>query len=205
MQEHHRLRRRAGSLEDLLLVGEGIGEDHPRRREVAEHELVALLGDRRGGSDIDDVGDALLLGHLGDRRALAGVEGAHQQLRALADQPLGARAGHLDVGLRVGIHDGEIRQPQALEDARGDVDPALAVLADAGLHARARQQHADLQGGTLGAPDAGRGRRRPAGPQRRYRRQSRAASRACRISETCGANWVSLQSSLERTSWPAAP
>ena len=87
-------------LEDLLLIGEGIAQDHRRGGEVAEHELVALLGDRRGGRDVDDERDALLLGHLGNRRALAGVEGADEQLRALADQPLGARAGDLDVGSR---------------------------------------------------------------------------------------------------------
>ena len=82
-------------------------QDHRRGREVAEHELVALLGDRRRGGDIDDERDALLLGHLGDRRALAGVEGADQQLRALADQPLGAGAGDLDVDLGVAVHDRE--------------------------------------------------------------------------------------------------
>ena len=86
--------------EDLLLVDEGVAQDHAGGREVAEHELVALLGDRRGGGDVDDEGDALLLGDLGDGRALAGVEGADQQLRALADQLLGARAGDLDVGSR---------------------------------------------------------------------------------------------------------
>ena len=178
VHEHHRLRRRAGGLEDLLLVGEGVAEDHRRGREVAEHELVALLGDRRGGGDVDDEGDALLLGHLGDRRGLAGVEGADQQLRALADQPLGARARDLDVGFGVAVHDGEVRQAQVLEDAGGDLDAALAVLADAGLHARARQQHADLQGRALRAADA---ERRGAGEQRRRRRRRRqtcAASRA---------------------------
>ena len=54
-------------------------EDHRRGREVAEHELVALLGDRRRRGDIDDERNALLLGDLGDRGALAGVEGAEQK------------------------------------------------------------------------------------------------------------------------------
>ena len=39
----------------------------------------------------------------------------------------------------------ERRQAEVLEDGRGDVDAALAVLADAGLEAGARQQHADLE------------------------------------------------------------
>ena len=158
MHEHHRLRREAGALEDLLLVGEGVAQDHRRCGEVAEHELVALLGDGRGGGDVDDERDALLLGHLRNRRALAGIEGADEQLRALSDQPLGARPGDLHVGLGVGVHDGEVGQAQALENGGRDLDAALAVLADAGLHARARQQHADLQGSPLRAPDLeGRG------------------------------------------------
>ena len=135
MHEHHRLRGDAGGLEHLLLVGEGVAEDHRRGREIAEHELVALLGDRRRRRDIDDERDALLLGHLGDRGALAGIEGADQELRAVVDQLLGARARHLDVGLGVGVHDREIGQAEVLEDRRRDVDAALAVLPDAGLGA----------------------------------------------------------------------
>ena len=38
-----------------------------RGREIAEHELVALLGDRRGGRDVDDEGNAPLFGDLRDR------------------------------------------------------------------------------------------------------------------------------------------
>ena len=76
---------------------------------------------------------------------LAGIEGADQELRAVVDQFLGARARDLDVGLGVGIHDRELGQAEVLEDRRRDLDAALAVLADAGLRARARQQHADLQ------------------------------------------------------------
>ena len=92
-------------LEDLLLVGEGVAEDHRRGREIAEHELVALLGDRRRGRDVDDERNALLLGDLRDRGGLAGIEGADQELRAVVDQLLGARARDLDVGLGVGVHD----------------------------------------------------------------------------------------------------
>ena len=76
---------------------------------------------------------------------LAGIEGADQELGAVVDQLLGARARHLDVGLGVGVHDRELGQAEILEDRRRDLDAALAVLPDAGLRARARQQHADLQ------------------------------------------------------------
>ncbi len=139
------LRRGADLGEDFLLVDEGVAQDHAGGREIAEHELVALLGDRRGGGDVDDEGDALLLGDLGDGGALPGVEGADQQLRALADQLLGARAGDLDVGFGVGVHDLERRQTEVLEEAGGDIDAALAILADTGLEAGARQQHADFE------------------------------------------------------------
>ena len=63
----------------------------------------------------------------------AGIEGADQELRALADQLLGARARDIDVGFGVGVHDLQRRQAEVLEDARRDIDAALAVLADAGL------------------------------------------------------------------------
>jgi hypothetical protein len=55
-----------------------------------------------------------LLGHLGDRRGLARIEGADEQLRALADQALGARARSLDVGFGIPVHDGERRQADVL-------------------------------------------------------------------------------------------
>ena len=131
--------------------------------------------------------DALLLGHLGDRRALAGVEGADEQLRALADQPLGARARDLDVGLGVGVHDGEVGQAEVLEDAGGDVDAALAVLADAGLHAGARQQHADLQRRALRAADAERSGAGKQSGGADCRRQMCAGSRPAWACRACGA------------------
>ena len=58
----------------------------------------------------------------------------------------------------------ELGQAEVLEDAGGDLDAALAILADAGLHARARQQHADLQLGALRAHDI---ERRGAGDEAR--------------------------------------
>jgi hypothetical protein len=54
----------------------------------------------------------------------------------------------------------KIRQTHRLEDRRRDVGAALAVLADAGLDTRARQQHADLQRSALSTEDGGRGERR---------------------------------------------
>ena len=156
MHEHDRLGRLAGDLEHFLLVGEGVAEDHRRGREIAEHELVALLGDRRGGGDVDDERDALLLGHLGNRRGLAGIEGADQELGAVVDQLLGAGARDLHVGLGVGVHDRELGQAELLEDRRRDLDAALAVLADARLRARARQQDADLERAALRAQDVER-------------------------------------------------
>ena len=122
MHERYGLGRRATRREHLLLVGEGISRDHRRGREVAEYELVALLGDRRGGRNIDNVGDAFLLGDLCDGRALAGVEGAHQQLSAIRDQPLGTRARDVHIGLRVGVHDLEVGQTEALQNRTRDLD-----------------------------------------------------------------------------------
>ena len=120
-----------------------------------------MIGGR--GRDVDDVGNALLLGDLRDRGALAGVEGADQQLRAVGDQLLGARARDLDVGLGVGIHDLQVGQADILQDRPGQLDAAEAVLADAGLRAGARQQHADLQRAALRADDRGRGEQRGCG------------------------------------------
>ena len=74
-----------------------------------------------------------------------------------ADQLLGTRARHLDVGLGVGVHELQAGQTELLQDARRDVDAALAVLPDAGLGAGARQQYADLQGSALRSQDGGRG------------------------------------------------
>ena len=54
--------------------------------------------------------------------------------------------------------------PRPLSSRRRDVDAALAVLADAGLGARARQQHADLERSALRADDVeGRGAREDRG------------------------------------------
>ena len=64
--------------------------------------------------------------------------------------------------LGVAVHDGEIGQAHRFEDPRRDIDAALAILADAGLQAGTRQQHADLERAALGAHDV---ERRDAGHQ----------------------------------------
>jgi hypothetical protein len=94
-----------------------------------------LLGNRRRCGNVDDERDAFLLGHLGNGGARAGIERAHEKLRAVADELLGAGAGDLHIGLGVRIHDGELGQPQLLEDWRRNLDAPLAVLTDAGLGA----------------------------------------------------------------------
>ena len=48
-------------------------------------------------------------------------------------------------------------RPSVLQDRPGKLDAAEAVLADAGLRAGARQQHADLERAALRADDRGRG------------------------------------------------
>jgi len=133
------------------LIGEGVTEDHRRGRKISKNEFVALLSDWRRRGDVDDEGNALLLGDLRDRRGLAGIEGADQELRAVVDQFFRPRPRHLHVGLGVGVHDRELGQTELLEDRGCKLDPALAILPDACLRSRARQQHADLQRPTLGA------------------------------------------------------
>ena len=158
MHEDDRLRRLADEAEHLLLIGEGVAQNHPGGGKIPEHEFVALLGDVGRGGNIDDERNALLLGDLGDRGRLTGIEGADQELRAVADQLFGARARGIDVRFGVAVHDRKIGQAHGLEDRRRDVDAALAILADAGLKARARQQHADLQRAALRAHDGRRGK-----------------------------------------------
>ena len=162
MHKHDRLRRSASGGENFLLIIEGVADDHRPGREIPEHELVALLGDLRRSGDIDDERNALLLGDLGDGGGLPGIEGADQELGAVADQLFRSRARCLHVRLGVAVHDREIGQAHRFEDPRRDIDAALAILADAGLQAGTRQQHADLERAALGAHDI---ERRDAGHQ----------------------------------------
>ena len=103
--------------------------------------------------DVDDQRDALLLGDLGDGRGLAGIEGADEKLGTVADQLLGARAGGVDARFGVAAHDLEIGIAEILEDRTGDIDAALAILADAGHVAGTRQDDADLERTAGGADD----------------------------------------------------
>ena len=65
-------------------------------------------------------------------------------------------------------------RPRSLRSRAGNLDAAVAVLADAGLRAGARQQHADLERAALRAHDRGCGEQRsaavPASSVRRVRR-----------------------------------
>src|SRR5262245_18336516 len=154
MHKHDGLRSLTGRHEDRLLIAKGVTEDHSRRGEIAEYEFVALLGDGWCGRDIDDEGNSLLLGHLGNGGGLTRVEGANQQLRTFPDQAIGARACRLDVGFGMPVNDGKARQADVLQDARGDLDAALAILTNACLHTRPRQQDADFEAGAPGPGDS---------------------------------------------------
>src|SRR5581483_6270843 len=156
VQEYRRFRRVAADFKQFLLDGKSIAKNHRRGRKIPEYELLAFIGEWRSSGDIDDEWDAFLLGNLGDCRALARVECADEQLRAVADQLFRPRARDLDLGLGVGIDDVQRRHPEFLQDAVGDIDAALAILADPGLNARAGQQHADLQSSALRANDVER-------------------------------------------------
>src|SRR5262249_23498533 len=135
--------------EQLLLIGEGVAEDHRGSGKIPEYEFVALFSDRGRRGDVDDKGNALLLGDLRDRGGLTGIERANQKLRTVVDQFFSARPRHLHVGLGVGVHDRKLGQSKLLEDRRRQLDPALTVLTDPRLGARARQKNADLQRSTL--------------------------------------------------------
>ena len=104
-------------------------------------------------------GNALLFGDLGDGGRLSGIERADQKLSTVADHLLGAGAGDIDIRFGIAVDDREFGQAHGFEDRRRDVDAALAVLADTGLEARARQQDTDFQRTTRRAHDRGRGER----------------------------------------------
>jgi hypothetical protein len=108
VHEHDRLRRRADGGENLLLILERIAQDHRRGREIPEYELVALLGDRRRRGDIDDQRDAFLLGDLGNGGGLPGIKRADEELRAVADDFLGAGARGIDIRFGVDADDREL-------------------------------------------------------------------------------------------------
>jgi hypothetical protein len=89
-------------------------------------------------------------------------------LRTIADQFLRARAGDIYARLGIAIHDLKRRHAEIIEDPGSNIDAALAVLANAGLRARAWEKHTHFQGGTLGAQNIERAHAREnAGAQAR--------------------------------------
>src|SRR5262249_50504169 len=159
----------------------------------------ALLGDRRSGGDVDDERDTLLLGDLRDRRGLTGIESADQELRTVIDQFFSPRPRYLHVGLGVGLHDRELRQAEALENAGRNLHTTVAVLPDAGLSARERQQNADLERSTLRACEIDR---------RRRGKQSGGACAGGKAAAGDGVDWRvagHLRSSPMRLSAPPSP
>ena len=98
-------------------------------------------------------GMPFLFGDLSDHGGLAGIEGTDQEVRALANQLFGVLACDINTRLCIGVHDRYIGQPQRLENLGRDVNAALVILAIAGLEARTRQKHANLQRTALGSHD----------------------------------------------------
>ena len=166
VHEHRGARHGVGRLEQVADQRQAVAHDVVRGLEVAEHELVALLGDLRRGGDVDHERHAALLGDLGDRGGGAGVERADQHVGAFLDQPLGAGARGVDVGLEVGVHQLDVDAEHLLDHARREVGALLAGLADEAEVARARQDHADL---AASAPGRGRCRTEKARQRPGYR------------------------------------
>ena len=125
-----------------------------------------------------------------------------QELRAVVDQLL-ARAGatSTDVSVSAFDDDGELGQTELLEDGRRDLDPALAILPDAGLGARAGQEHTHLQGPGLCADDLPRRRRKDAGDART---QGKAAAGHTRTGDFVGdlATICVLPNENVSSAWP---
>ena len=128
VHEHGRLRRGLRFGEDVLEQNQAVPADLGRGREVAEHELVALLGDLRRGGDVDDVRNAMLLRHLRDRGGMPRIERADEHVRALADEALGTATRGVDVGLGVGVHDLDLDAEPLPDELGGDVGSFLAGL-----------------------------------------------------------------------------
>ena len=157
MHQHRGLGGLPGRGEDVVEQGEPARDDLRCGLEIAEDELVALLGDLRRGRNVDHERNAFLLGDLRDGGGGAGIEWPAEHVATVCDQPFGARARGIDIGFeidddnldRLGIAD-------LLEQRRGDIGAALAGLADTGLHPRQRQDHADFQRPALRTPDVER-------------------------------------------------
>ena len=159
VHEHRGARHGAGGAEQVADQREPVAGEIDRGGEVAEHELVALLGDLRGGGDIDHERHAALFRHLRDRRGRARIERADQHVGAFLDQALRTCACRVDVGFGIGVHQLDVDAEHRLQHAGCEIRPFLAGLADEPLHARARQQHADFQPRCLRAYVRGSDRR----------------------------------------------
>ena len=107
-----------------------------RGREVAERELVALLGDLRCGRDVDDERHTLRCSATcAITEVRAGIERADQQLRAVVDQLLGPCPREVGVGFEVDVHQLDVGRRRLLDDLRAVSAP---LLARPGRAARAR-------------------------------------------------------------------
>jgi hypothetical protein len=143
VHKNDRLRRATDDLEKFELISERAAKQHLRRGEIPEDEFVALLGNFRRSSDIDDERYAFLFRNLGNGSGLARIECTNEDLRAITDELLGALARNIDIGLGVGVDDCQFGQAQRFEDARCDIDATLTVLTDARFESGFRQQDTD--------------------------------------------------------------
>jgi len=146
----------AGGREQILHQRQAVAHQGQAGREVAEDRLVALLGQLRGGGDVDDHRHAMLLANLQRRRGLAAVEGADDHRGTVLDQLLGARAGNVRARFGIGRQQLDPDAHAVADDRRRDLGTALAGLPGLGQQPRARQQHAELERLGLG-PDQRRG------------------------------------------------
>jgi hypothetical protein len=105
VHKNDRLRRATDDLEKFELISERAAKQHLRRGEIPEDEFVALLGNFRRSSDIDDERYAFLFRNLGNGSGLARIECTNEDLRAITDELLGALARNIDIGLGVGVDD----------------------------------------------------------------------------------------------------
>ena len=91
--------------EDVAYQGKSVAHQIDCGGKVAKSELVTLLGKLWCRGDVDDERHTLLLTHLGNGGGCARIESPDQHLGAIVDQLLGTRAGHVNVGLRIHVHE----------------------------------------------------------------------------------------------------
>ena len=136
MHEDRGARRSAGRLKKVTHECEAVAHKLRTRWKVAEDELVALLGDLRGGGDIDHEWHATLLRNLSNRGGGPRVERPYQNLRAVVDELLRARARRVNVRLGIGMQELDRRLVTDVGKHGGRyIRPKLARLADGRLEA----------------------------------------------------------------------